>query len=211
MQRLSAPTLIYSLLAHLVLFAFAVRLAPSLSLMTPNDSFSGAGGFSTTRWIDVAVGNSVRDFRAERVPFRPARAKLHEHSNPPAPALLPSKSAEPSAPRDSAAGIVAGEGTATPTYLASLRARIAVSLARARRQAALRGRAVDAVGHLRVALTITRDGSLGSAHIDESSGSSELDELAIEAVKRAGPFAPFGAEITAPSVTLLLPIDFRPS
>ncbi len=51
-------------------------------------------------------------------------------------------------------------------------------------------------GHLRLLVAINKNGSLKDIQIRQSSGSSYLDEAAIQIVQKAAPFEPLPAEIT---------------
>ncbi len=63
-------------------------------------------------------------------------------------------------------------------------------------------------GQVQVALTLLANGSIQSVEISRSSGSSDLDQLALRSVQAAAPFPAFQTD--ASSVRKLeLPIDFR--
>lgn len=92
-------------------------------------------------------------------------------------------------------------GSADP-YYSEVRARIqshvtyTPSLARRRLQ-----------GQVQVALTLLSNGGIASLDIEKSSGSSDLDRLALESVRASAPFPTFQSQSSARK--LELPIDFR--
>ena len=60
-------------------------------------------------------------------------------------------------------------------------------------------------GNVELSVKLTSDGQLQDAVVESSSGISELDQLAIEAVKRAAPFRP----PPQGAVSFTLPIEYR--
>lgn len=92
-------------------------------------------------------------------------------------------------------------GSADP-YYSEVRARIqshvtyTPALARRRLQ-----------GQVQIALTLLSNGSISTVDIAHSSGSTDLDHLALESVRAAAPFPTFQA--TSSARKLELPIDFR--
>lgn len=62
-------------------------------------------------------------------------------------------------------------------------------------------------GQVQVALTLLSNGSISTLDIAHSSGSTDLDHLALESVRAAAPFPTFQA--TSSARKLELPIDFR--
>jgi len=60
-----------------------------------------------------------------------------------------------------------------------------------------------------VMLVITRDGTLESHQLYQSTGHRILDDAMMEAVSRASPFPPFPESRTDDTATLLLPVKFR--
>ncbi len=59
-----------------------------------------------------------------------------------------------------------------------------------------------------VRLTIGRDGRVVDLALAKPSGSPALDHGVVEAIRRASPFAPLPAELTAASHTFIVPIDY---
>jgi TonB family protein len=62
-------------------------------------------------------------------------------------------------------------------------------------------------GQVQVALALSANGSVSSLNVLKSSGSTELDQLALESVQKAAPFPIF--QSANPTRKLELPIDFR--
>jgi TonB family protein len=62
-------------------------------------------------------------------------------------------------------------------------------------------------GQVQVALTLQANGSISSLYVSHSSGTNELDQLALNSVRAAAPFPTF--QSTNPTRKLELPIDFR--
>lgn len=64
-------------------------------------------------------------------------------------------------------------------------------------------------GKVVVLFTLSRDGSLAFAQVDQSSGFSELDEAALSAVRKASPFPQFPKEISGESRSFRVSIVFE--
>lgn len=62
--------------------------------------------------------------------------------------------------------------------------------------------APTAGARLQVEFSLARAGVVSAARVRETSGSRALDQAALEAVRRAGPFAPFPATINRRSLTI---------
>jgi protein TonB len=60
-------------------------------------------------------------------------------------------------------------------------------------------------------LTVGRDGRLLDASLVASSGIVELDNITMEAIRRAAPFAPLPPDIEQDSYTVTLPVRFSPA
>lgn len=114
-------------------------------------------------------------------------------------------------PRQAARAEAASAGIAerrsagpTPTWIAAVRARIVggqtyPEAARARGE----------TGTVRIAMVIGRGGALAVASLAGGSGSATLDAAALALVRRVSPFPPFTADMTAPTVSIVVPIAYR--
>lgn len=99
-------------------------------------------------------------------------------------------------------------GGGTPGARADYRAIIIGRLAREKRypmRARMRGS--EGTGLLR--LVIAADGSVVSARIEKSSGSSILDDEIEQMVERAAPFPPFPKNMGRGELTMRIPVEFK--
>lgn len=91
-----------------------------------------------------------------------------------------------------------------PSWLAQVRARIASG-----QTYPARARDRGDSGTARVAMVVSRSGSLASARLAGSSGSTIIDQEAVALVRRVSPFPPFPTNVAAPNISIIVPIAYR--
>lgn len=64
-------------------------------------------------------------------------------------------------------------------------------------------------GLVEINLTVLNDGALVAASVSKSSGSSALDEAALETVQKLSPYSAFPSELTFKQLTLTIPIVYQ--
>jgi protein TonB len=216
MNRRTVSTLTLSLVLHLGAFAI---LHQAMKANVNSLSQSQGGGASS--------GPLRMEWGIEDSPEAPALSENKTASKPSSHSFAASKakqstdtssaiSATSGSGQETGLGSHSGAGVGTNTgngsgpitvgtgdpYYSEVRARIqshvqyTPSLARRRIQ-----------GEVQVSLTLLPNGSVSSLNILRSSGSEELDHLALESVKAALPFPTFPA--SSPARAIYLPIAFR--
>jgi periplasmic protein TonB len=129
---------------------------------------------------------------------KPVVKQTHE---PPAPRTSAPKHSEAARGQMSAAprSGTAGSGASKAQWAAEV-------IAHLRRHAPSSG---DSSGTVTISFSLTRGGQLLGAHLARSSGSSTLDQKALQAVRSANPFPPAPVELAGGTFPFTVPVHFR--
>ncbi len=201
---------LYSILFHGFLAA-AAWLVVARSLQSPLNASRGGDG------VALEWGRSSRDSSHARAPEPRSQAKPQVHAAADADAIAlkaEPQAAAPSGGGSNGAGASTGAGNsdgnadsgpAVQSYTLAIRTRIENHL---RYPLSLRRRGVT--GTVLLALAIQpADGSLADAKLARGSGQAELDELALDAARRASPYGKAEALPVSGLLRFQLPIMFR--
>ncbi|MFL5814185.1 MAG: energy transducer TonB [Bdellovibrionia bacterium] len=190
MNRRLLKLIFFSIALHAAIFAaFTVSLRTQrMDMPSPGESHIGP--------LAIEVGGEPKT----EAPSHPASKQLSSQQAVTTNSSAESAHPESGASRGSNSGPVAINSS--DPYYSEIRARIESHIhyppAFARRRLQ---------GQVQVTLTLLSNGSISSLDVAHSSGTSELDQLALDSVRAASPFPTF--ESTSPARKLELPITFR--
>jgi TonB family protein len=199
-------------LLKLIFFSIALHAAIiaafTVSLKTQRLEMLSSTGEDHVGPLAIEVGDKPKS----EAPSHPVRKQLSSQqtltSNPSAESAHPKSGASRSSNSNSSSGQAQGAGagpiaiTSSDPYYSEIRARIESHV---HYPSAFARRRIQ--GQVQVTLTLLSNGNISSLNVAHSSGTSELDQLALDSVRAAAPFPTF--QPTSPARKLELPITFR--